>query len=526
MGFEQEIWDCEPVMSCAAARQWETGRLSGDTAVWAAMKAAGAAVAEQILLDYAMIGPWPEKPALLVLAGKGHNGGDALLAATGLRRRMPRASVMVVELVVEKEMKPLVRRARDELKSTGPVEFFRCADFGVGQWLELLRQLASVSQWTVSLDGLLGMQGRPPLREPLRSLVHMLNDWRGVDLKVAVDLPTGIFADDPRDCLRADLTCATGIAKAPLFTEEKRHLAGRLRYLPLGFFDTDVPQETGLSWVAGPGVLNGLRRWRDASTHKGQQGHVFIFGGSRLYPGAVMMNVRAALRSGVGLVTAFVPESLVAVFAATAPEAIWVGWPETPTGSLALEGLHLFRQRSARATAVLAGSGMTADAETAVLVQTLLRESTCPWVLDADALTSDILAVTEARGDVPTILTPHRGEYRRLAGDDAEASDENLAWLCHRSNVVTILKDSWTRVSGGDHVVWIPTGNAVLARGGSGDLLAGLVAGLLAESPSEPLMGAIRGTYWHGQAADCLARTRGQRAVVCTDLLEYLACRS
>ncbi len=516
---------CDPVMSCAAAQQWEKAQLPGDAAVWTAMQAAGEAVAEQVFVDYAMMRRWPEKPALLVLAGKGHNGGDALLAAAGLRRRMPGASVMVVELVAVEEMRPLVRRAREELQATGPVEFFRCPDDGVGQWLELLRQLASVAQWTVSLDGLLGMQGKPPLRDPLLSLVHMLNDWRGVDLKVAVDLPTGIFADDPRDCLRADLTCATGIAKAPLFAEDKRPLAGRLRYLPLGFFGAGLPPEIGLSWIAGPAVLDHLWRWRDPSVYKGSQGHVFILGGSRSYPGAVMMNVRAALRSGVGLVTAFVPESLVAAFAAVVPEAIWVGWPETPGGSLALEGLHLFRQRSAQATAVLAGSGMTADAETAVLLQTLLRESGCPWVLDADALTNDILAVTEGRGDVPTILTPHRGEYRRLAGSDAVVSDENLAWLCHRSNVVMILKDSWTRVSGGEQVVWVPTGNAVLARGGSGDLLAGLVAGLVAESPDNPLMSAIRATYWHGHAADCLAREHGQRAVVCTDLLQYLAER-
>lgn len=512
-------------MSCAGAQRWEAEILAGDEAVWAAMVAAGKAVAGQIQLDYRMAGAWPAQPKLLVLAGKGHNGGDALLAAAELQLRSPAAQVTVVEIAGLDELRPLVRRARDELEAGGPVEFFRCDGDGAEQWLELLGILGRV-RWTVCIDGLLGMQGKPPLREPLRSLIHLVNDWHGVDLKVAVDVPTAIFATQPGDCLRADLTVATGIAKDLLFQDEMRPVAGRLRYAPLGFFDRALPAGDHLSWVAGEEILAPLRRWRESMVHKGRQGHLFVLGGSRSYPGAVVMNVRAALHSGVGLVTACVPESLVAAFAAAVPEAIWAGWPETPSGSLALEGLPIFRQRAAKATAVLAGSGLTRDAETAVLLESLLKESRCPWVLDADALTPQLVAVANERGEVPTVLTPHRGEYLRLAEGDGSFTDESVAWFSHRSNVITILKDSWTRVSGGREVVWIPSGNAVLARGGSGDLLAGLVGGLLAETPGSPLMAAIQGTYWHGQAADHLARSRGQRAVRCTDILEFLAEQS
>lgn len=522
MGNNRRIPSCDPILSCAEAQRWEAEVLPGEDAVWAAMAAAGLGVAEQILLDYRMVGNWPEVPCLLVLAGKGHNGGDALLAAAELRRRSPAAKLAVVEVAGVDELRPLVLRARDELAAGGSVEFFRCDGDGAEQWLELLRMIGR-ERWTVCIDGLLGMQGKPPLREPLRSLIHLVNDWRDVDLKVAVDVPSGMFASQPDDCLRADLTVATGIAKDLLFRDDMRPAAGRLRHAQLGFFERGLPSGDHLSWVVGEEILAPLWQWRDSMAHKGRQGHLFILGGSRTYPGAVMMNVRAALQSGVGLVTAFVPESLVAAFAAAVPEAIWAGWPETPSGSLALEGLSIFRQRAAKATAVLAGSGLTADAETAALLATLLRESRCPWVLDADALTPALVAIADERGEAPTILTPHRREYVRLAGKEADFTDESVAWFCHRSNVITILKDSWTRVSGGREVVWVPSGNALLARGGSGDLLAGLVGGLVAESPASPLIAAIQGTYWHGLAADRLARSRGQRAVRCTDLLDFLA---
>lgn len=522
MGNFHRVDGCDPVLSCAGAQSWEAERLSGEEAVWRAMSSAGRAVAEQILLDYRMMRNWPDEPRLLVLAGKGHNGGDALIAAAHLRRHSPAARILVVESTGLEELRPLVRRARDELEADGPVDFFRCAGDDPEQWLELLRRIGR-DRWTVCIDGILGMQGKPPLREPLRSLIHLMNDWRAVDLKVAVDVPSGIFADRPEDCFRADLTVATGIAKDLLFREEMRPAAGRLRYAPIGFFDGDLPAGDHASWIARGDVLDPLWQWRDPMANKGRLGHLFVFGGSRTYPGAVMMNVRAALRSGVGLVTAFVPESLAASFAAAVPEAIWTAWPETPSGSLALEGLSIFRQRASKATAVLAGSGITGDPETAVLLETLLCESRCPWILDADALTPSLLGVANDRGDAPTIITPHRGEYLRLAGADAGFSDDNVAWFCHRSNVIGVLKDSWTRVSDGHRVVWIPSGNAVLARGGSGDMLAGLIGGLVAGSPSEPFTATIQGAYWHGLAADRLARTRGQRAVSGTDLLDYLA---
>jgi NAD(P)H-hydrate epimerase len=225
------------------------------------------------------------------------------------------------------------------------------------------------------------------------------------------------------------------------------------------------------------------------------------------------MSVLAALQSGAGLVTAFVPESLAASFAARAPEAMWVGWPETPDGGLAMEGVHLLDARLNRATAVLIGPGLGREAETLAWVQDFLKRQPHPFVLDADALQPGLVQA----GRAPRILTPHAGEFVRIGGE------RPLADFARSLPGTVVLKGASTRISDGECVYYSIKGGPVLARGGSGDLLAGLIGGLLAQNPAEPLRAACGGTVWHGMAADRLARAQGQVAVRVTALLGHLA---
>jgi NAD(P)H-hydrate epimerase len=225
------------------------------------------------------------------------------------------------------------------------------------------------------------------------------------------------------------------------------------------------------------------------------------------------MNVLAALRSGAGLVTAFVPESLTAAFAAHVPEAIWVGWPETPDGGLALEGRQLLQERLGRATALVAGSGMGRERETMALAADVVKTINVPVVLDADALQPEVVRAAKTK----LVLTPHAGEFERIAEGRS---------LCdfaagHESTVV--LKGPVTRVSDGRVVQHSFFGGPVLARGGSGDLLAGIIGAQLARTPGDPLAAACRGVVWHGLAADALARAHGAEAVRTTQLLDFLA---
>jgi NAD(P)H-hydrate epimerase len=341
------------------------------------------------------------------------------------------------------------------------------------------------------LDGVFGFQFRPPVESRVAELLAMINSMP-CRLRAAVDLPSaGRF--------RADFTYATGIVKSPVVAAPE---AGRVRYLDLGFFESGAP---GLARVLTPAVLAPLAALRNSQSNKRTFGHVFVVGGSRSFPGAVLMTVLAALRSGAGLVTAFVPETLVPAFAARAPEAMWVGWPETPEGGLALEGQHLLTARMGHAAALVIGPGLGREAETLALVRDVVATAAIPMVIDADALQPEIVGA----GSAQRVLTPHAGEWARIE----EAT---------RKSAVLVRKGPVTRVSSGAEVYHSFFGGPVLARGGSGDVLAGLIGGLLAQTPSDPLLAAARGVVWHGKAADALARAHGQTAVVTTQVLDFL----
>ena len=479
-----------PILSCAEAKDFEAAWYEGDESrEWVAMQQAGRAVAEAVLNDFLELGVFPANARVLILAGKGHNAGDALIAGSRLHELHPQASIEVLFVFGERTLRPLAQRA----------------------WRDLAPIATRPSQplagtYDIVLDGVFGYQFRPPLPRDVATVLTEVNALP-ILLRAAVDLPSGL--NEP-DAFRADFTYATGIVKTPLLTLPN---AGRIRYLNLGFFTpatTDTEQKANLigytfNRVLTPAVLAPLQRLRASATDKRSYGHLFIIGGSRSYPGAVLMSVLAALRSGVGLVTAFVPESLAPAFAARAPEAMWVGWPETPDGGLALEGSYLLREKISRATALLIGPGLGRELETLALAKDIVAQSVIPLVIDADALQPQIVA----SGTAEQILTPHAGEYARIAS-------------VLKTTMVTIQKGPITRVHAGSTTYHSFYGGPVLARGGSGDLLAGLTAGLLAQTPDDTIGVATRGTVWHGLAANALARTDGQVAINVTQLLDFL----
>jgi len=511
-----------PILSCAAAGRLEARRFGGDEALeWAAMEQAGRAVGAAVLADFAEIGAFPADGRLLVLAGKGHNGGDALIAAQEVLRRHGRARAVVGFLFGERSLRPLAQRAWRDLTQTGG-ERVSCA--GPEAWA------AAGAAYAVCLDGVFGYHYRPPLPPAVAAALRRANALP-VRLRAAVDLPSGL--DEP-GAFRADFTYATGVVKAPLLGCVS---AGRVRLIDLGFF-SGAPRadpaaagrgagSAAVDRVLTSGLLASVGALRPAHSDKRSYGHLLILGGSRQYPGAVLMNALAALHSGAGLVTVLVPESLAPAFAARAPEAMWVGCPETPDGGLALASLAQFKERSARASALALGSGLGRDPETLALAREAVRLSRTPVLLDGDALQPDIVAAARTR----LVLTPHAGEYQRIAGG------AGLRAYCARTGATVALKGPVTRVCSGSTdrgrraasaaacVYHSFFGGPVLARGGSGDLLAGLTGGQLAQAAANggPLLDAVcRGVVWHGLSADALARARGQAAVSVTELVEHL----
>ena len=500
-----------PILSPEEAKRFESAFFAGEEErEWQAMCRAGRAVAEAVVRDFAEIGGFPASAArVLVLAGKGHNGGDALLAAKWLLEKFPAAQADVRLAFGERALRPLALRAHRALIHAAP---------GRVRTVE-----APDGVYSVSLDGVFGFQFRPPVDARVAALLAEANAC-DVAFRAAIDLPSGL--GEPA-AFRADFTYATGSVKTPLLAEKNREGTGRVRYLDLGFFPeketaaenisktrAEMAEEPARDWTLVTDVLAPLRVWRAPFSDKRTYGHLFILGGSRSFPGAVLMSALAALKAGAGLVTVFVPESFAAAYAARVPEAMWVGWPETPEGGLALEGAHLLRERIQRADAFLIGPGLSREAETLALVADVVKAAPVPLVIDADALQPEIVCA----GKSPRILTPHAGEFARMAGGKSLAEFSAEAG----PETVTVLKGPATRTSDGRGVYHSFFGGPVLARGGSGDLLAGMIGALLAGNPREPLTAACRGVVWHGLAADALARARGQVAVSTTELLEFL----
>jgi len=518
-----------PILSCDEARALEARLFGGDeTREWPAMQRAGRAVGGAVLEDFREIGGFSAAGRVLVLVGKGHNGGDALIAAQTILEQYPQAGADVLFVFGEHALRPLAQRAWQELLQAAPqrVAARRLDPVATSVSEKNAAGVAtSVSEWTsaydLCLDGVFGFQFRPPLDERAGAALRWANA-RPARLRAAVDLPSGL---DTPDAFRADFTYATGVMKTPALACPN---AGRLRYLDLGFFGVERVVPNALDYVLTCEILSPLSAFRSPLSDKRAYGHLFVLGGSRNYPGAVLMTVLAALRSGAGLVTAFVPESLAPAFAARAPEAMWIGWPETAEGGLALAGHYLMRERLGRATALAIGPGLGREPETLALVRDIVANAPVPVVLDADALQPDIVRASAA----PRVLTPHAGEFARIA------AGASLREFCAETGATVVLKGPVTRIGTADTVYHSCCGGPVLARGGSGDLLAGLIGGLLAQasavaerlpvprgsgSASATLQAAAQGVVWHGLAADALAREKGQVAVQTTQVLDYLS---
>lgn len=479
-----------PILTCAEAKDLEARVLGGDEAAeWRAMTAAGEAIAKAMRDDLREAGGFPAAGRLLVLVGKGHNGGDALIAARAWQAFFPPAQVDVCFALGERALRPLTARAWRELATQG------------GGRVRAVRAGALTGRYDASVDGVFGFQFRPPVDEATKALLMRVNAL-DVRFRAAVDLPSAGVA-------RADFTYATGSVKTPVVDAAA---AGRVRCLDLGFFRDDVVKDEGERALRRE-ILAPLARLRPARGDKRDYGHLLIIAGSRSYPGAAMLATLGALRAGVGLLTVLVPESLAPAFAARAPDAMWVGCPETPAGGLALETLSGLRERLPRATALLVGPGLAREKETLAMIAEAVKVAGVPVAIDADALQPEIVAAAKGA----KVLTPHAGEFERIAGKGAD-----LRAYARAAKATVVLKGPVTRVSGGGAVYHSFFGGPVLARGGSGDVLSGLSGGLLAQAPDEPLLAAARATVWHGCAADALARGMGHTVARTVDLPDRL----
>ena len=456
-----------------------------------------------------------------VLVGPGSNGGDGLVAARRLCGRGRRVEAYICT----------PRRTPDPKLDMAAQEGVRVIRADEDRDMARLRDLLDRSH--VVVDAILGTGRSRPIEGDLEAILGSLDDARGrlPEMRlVAVDVPTGLDADtgaaDPA-CVAADLTVSLGFHKAGLLTPSGADVAGEVTVADIGLAE-DLAADVDVELMTAAWAGKRLPR-RPRAAHKGTFGRVLAVAGSRNYVGAAHLAAMGAYRVGAGLVTLAVPESLCGPLATAAPEPTYLPLPETGPGTVSPDAAALLLQAVGGYDALLIGCGLGVSTASRRLVEAVLYtdRNMPPTVVDADGL--NILSLTRSK-DMPwwrlfrgpAVLTPHPGEMARLRVDsptEPGARIDIARESADRWNKVTVLKGAHTVVaSPGGGVMVSPFANPGLATAGTGDVLAGVISGLLAQGLSLTHAASL-GVYLHGAAGESVRRELGDSGMVASDLL-------
>jgi hydroxyethylthiazole kinase-like uncharacterized protein yjeF len=485
------------------------------------MTHAGGAVAHFVLAEF------PDAKRIVAVCGKGNNGGDGIMAAAALARAGCKAHVLLLGGRDELKGDPqaMLHKAQPGVPVT---EVLSEADLHTSAFATLLAEADLI------LDAMVGTGFKPPLRGVAAALRDMLQAMPTPI--VAVDLPSGWDADSQQyevdGALRAD---AVVTFTAPKLAHAFGNLTGSatkpIVVAPIGSPDEAIVSAQKLRWTGSAKRIT--EKPRRADDNKGRHGHVAIFAGSHGKSGAPSMASLAALRAGAGLVTAAVPVSILNNVALVAPELMTTPLPEDAQGQLDPsffgDPLDAVLERK---TVIAAGPGLGQSDGAEALVRSLLERNQVPTVLDADALnivSKDMpsFRARPNRDSVRVVLTPHPGEMGRLAGistKDVERDRIGLARRFAEEYGVTLVLKGWrTLVAHPDGTVAVnTTGNPGLAKGGSGDMLTGIVAAMIAQYPDELERAVEAAVYLHGLAADIAVRGQDEHTLLVTDVIASL----
>lgn len=501
-------------LSSTDMRAWDRAAIgSHGIAGLALMQRAGAAVAQVV----ARVARARGDAGVVLAAGKGNNGGDACVAA-----RLLHADGFRVELLLAAapETLPGDARAAWEAACAAGVPFRLLADEAAWQVLAC----EGFPRGGVIVDGLLGTGSRGSPSGVIGAAVRWMADVSPRCGVVAIDLPSGLDADSGEfasPCVRADATVTFGAPKTGFANPHAWPFLGHLDVAEIGLPPDLRPAAQGVQSFIGAPDLAGLLPRRACEAHKGCFGHVLVVGGSHGLTGAPALAALGALRAGAGLVSAALPADSLAALAALAP-GVMAYVSATEDGSMTPAGLAAGVRDPGTFDVVVAGPGLSTGGAAAGIVRQLLAGGAPRLVLDADALNVYAGRAGDMRRERPStgpavIITPHPGEAARLLGISTAAvqADRKSAAqrLAAQSEGVVVLKGAGTLVCapGGPPHLNI-TGNPGMAAGGSGDVLAGVIAGLWAQGLSA-FDAARLGVYLHGTAGDLAFWSDGTPAV-------------
>ncbi len=477
------------------------------------MENAGAAAASYIRQTLGV-----ENRRCVCICGSGNNGGDGFVVARRLLHKGAQVAVI------------LASGAPKTGQAQAMLEQVRALDIPVLPWEEQNQEtLATLQAAEILVDAIYGTGFHGALPPLVGALCRQINDCRGK--VVALDIPSGVHGDSgmaDSDSVRADYTIAFDSCKPAHIMKGAVPYCGEVVLADIGV-DPRAREGLGINLRSTDNnLLVDHLKPKAITSHKGSNGKLLNVSGCLRYCGAAILSTTAALRSGVGYITLATPRSICAQLACTIVEATLLPVEENAAGQMALSAKDTIYSRLRWVDAVSIGSGLGRGNETFQLVQDLVRRSTKPMVIDADginAVAQDINILKEAKA--PIILTPHLGEMARLTGETIEALQsapfQSARDFAREYGVVLLLKGPDTVIASPTGEMLVnQTGNPGLAKAGSGDVLTGIIASLLAQGIS-PFYSAACGAYLHGAAADAAAEELSCYAMQPTDVIRHLS---
>ncbi len=463
---------------------------------------------------------YPTAQRIGVFVGKGNNGGDGLVIARQLAHAGREVNIFLVS-------------PAESFTGEALTNLHIAKNLGL-QIEEILTDVASIRTLRCELliDAIFGTGLRGAVRESIANVIDAINDLPIPIL--AVDLPSGLDADTGHPlgtCVQADRTITIGLPKRGLLVHPGAELAGKLEVVDIGFPQQVIDaQNIKVHWTTEKDAVAWIPL-RSPASYKGSYGRVLVVAGSTGMTGAAALTSEAALRAGAGLVTLAIPKSLNPILEVKLSEVMTLPLPETEIGSLAESATASILEYAENTKSVLAiGPGLSQHPETVKLVHQLVKENReqgldLRMVIDADGLNAlaqatDLISLL----GMEAVLTPHPGEMARLTNISISTLESNRIGtaeeFANQHGVTLVLKGAPTVTAYPNANTWInSTGNPGMATAGMGDVLTGIIAGLMAQNmPSEKA--AVLGVYLHGLAGDLAAEALGMHGLIAGDVLQ------
>ncbi|MFC1492397.1 NAD(P)H-hydrate dehydratase, partial [candidate division KSB1 bacterium] len=455
---------------------------------------------------------------IMVFCGKGNNGGDGYVIARELKR-------------LAADVRVYVFGKKTDISGDALVNYSIIQKMGLK--IEHINSDAALSKIPDSadivVDALLGTGIKGEVRGILGKAISKINSINAA--VVAVDLPSGLNSDTgtfENECVRADLTVTMGLLKTGLLLYPGKIMTGLIRIADIGFPEKAISPTKVRTFLIDETDINLFFPERQPYYYKGDCGRVLVIGGSPGLTGATALTCNSALRSGAGMTLLGIPQSLNPILEQKLTETMTVALPETEDGCLSLEAEEKIFDVMPWADVLAIGPGIGRNEETIKLVLNLLSKAELPIVLDADGL----YALSKKPGilkkrEFETIITPHQGEFcRMISKEDIPCLEtdrlETLRKYAKKFKCTILLKGAPTLIAGDTGDVYInPTGNAGMASAGSGDVLTGIIAGLMGQGMDVTTAG-ITGAYIHGLSGDLASEELGEAGMIAGDLVDFL----